>query len=186
MMLMAVNLVGYQLGWFVAILGAARGQPWLGTLTAVALVAWHLSRAHAPRAELSLVVAAAAIGLVYDSILPLLGWVEFPNGALVADTAPHWMVALWMMFATTLNLSLAWMKRSLWLAAALGATGGPLAYWGGAALGALAFEPGRQVATLGFLAVGWAVLTPALVVLARRWDGFAPARATRPKAAARA
>jgi hypothetical protein len=38
------------------------------------------------------------------------------------------------------------------------------------------------VATLGFLAVGWGILTPALVVLARRWDGFAPARTMRRKA----
>jgi hypothetical protein len=98
--------------------------------------------------------------------------VTFPNGMLVEGTAPHWMVALWMMFATTLNVSLAWMKRSLLLAAALGATGGPLAYWAGAALGGLSFAPGYDARALWFLAIGWGVLTPALVLLARRWNGF--------------
>lgn len=173
-MVMLVNFLAYQLGWFVCIIGAARGVPWAGTITAVGVVAWHLSRAREPRPELTLVLVAAMIGAAWDSLLPALGWVSYPNGMLVAATAPHWMVGLWMMFATTMNLSLRWMKRSLALAAALGATGGPLSYWAGAELGALTFTPGREVAALAALTIGWGVLTPVLVVLARRWNGFAP------------
>jgi len=80
-----------------------------------------------------------------------------------------------MLFATTLNLSLAWLKRRVVLAAVLGAIGGPLAYAGGAELGALAFVH----ETTGLLAIGagWALLTPLLVLLARRLDGFSPALA---------
>ena len=121
-----------------------------------------------------LVATSALIGVLWDSLLPILGWVTYPNGMLAAGTAPHWMVALWMMFATTMNLSLAWMKRSLWLAAILGATGGPLSYWAGAELGALTFTPGTETAALVLLGIGWGVLTPLLVILARRWNGFAP------------
>jgi hypothetical protein len=172
-MVMLVNFLAYQIGWFICILGAARGMPWAGTITAVGVVAWHLSRAREPRPELTLVLVAAMIGAAWDSLLPALGWVTYPNGMFVDGTAPHWMVALWMMFATTMNLSLRWMKRSLALAAALGAAGGPLSYWAGAELGALSFAPGREVAALAALTIGWGVLTPVLVQLARRWNGFA-------------
>lgn len=169
------NFVAFQLGWFAIVLGAAYGLPWAGTAAALAIVAWHLRRAARPGAELALVLAAAGVGALWDSLLAALGLVEFPNGTIVAGAAPYWMVALWMLFATTLNLSLAWLKRNLLLAAALGAIGGPLAYLAGARLGALVFV--EQNAALGALAVGWALLTPLLVALARRYDGVARAPA---------
>lgn len=164
------NVIAFQLGWFACVLGAAWGLPWAGTGIALAIVGWHLTRAIRPRAELALVLIAAGIGALWDSLLPALGWIAYPNGVLIAGTAPHWMVALWILFATTLNVSLAWLKGNLWLAAGFGAVGGPLAYFGGAQLGALAFvEP---TAALVALAIGWALLTPALVMVARRYDGF--------------
>jgi hypothetical protein len=169
------NFIAFQLGWFAIVLSAAHGLPWAGSAAALAIVAWHLRCAARPGAELVLMLAAAAVGALWDSLLAALGLVEFPNGTIVAGTAPYWMVALWMLFATTLNQSLAWLKRGLPLAAALGAIGGPLAYLGGARLGALVFV--EQSAALAALAVGWAVLTPLLVALARRYDGFARAPA---------
>ena len=42
---------------------------------------------------------------VFDTLLVWLGWFTYSSGTLIAGTAPHWMVALWMLFATTLNLS---------------------------------------------------------------------------------
>jgi len=173
------NFVAFQLGWFACVLGAAYGLPWAGTAAALAIVAWHLSRAPRPRAELALVLGAAGIGALWDSALAALGLVAFPNGTLVEGTAPHWMVALWMVFATTLNVSLAWLRRSLLVAAALGAVGGPLAYLAGAKLGALVFL--QHDLALAALALGWGVLTPLLVVLARRHDGFAPAPSLTPE-----
>jgi hypothetical protein len=50
------------------------------------------------------------------------------------------------------------------LAAALGAVGGPAAYYGGARLGAAEFLPGAG--TLLILSAGWLLLTPLLVGLA--------------------
>lgn len=174
---MFANFVAFQFGWFACVLGAAYGLPWAGTAIALAIVGWHLTRALQPRAELILVLIAAAIGVLWDSLLPALGWIEYPNGMLINGTAPHWMVALWMLFATTLNVSLAWLKRNLWLAAGFGAIGGPLAYLGGAKLGALVFV--EQTAALVALAIGWALLTPLLILVARRHDGFVPVPDTR-------
>ena len=160
-----VNLAAFQLGWFACVLGAAHGVPWAGTVVALAIVAWHVTRAARPRAELVLVLIAAGIGALWDSGLSALGWIFYPSGVLIEGAAPYWIVAMWMLFATTLNSSLAWLRRNLPLAAAFGALGGPLAYLGGAKLGALTF--GAQEAALVALALGWAVATPLLLRLAR-------------------
>ena len=64
------------------------------------------------------------------------GWLEYPSGILLSNTAPHWIVAMWVLFASTLNVSLRWLRGRWALATLLGAVAGPLAYYGGAGLGA--------------------------------------------------
>ena len=167
---MFANILAFQIGWFACVLGGAHDLPWVGTGIALVIVAWHLTRAARPKQELLLVLSAAAIGALFDTLLVWLGWFTYSSGTLIAGTAPHWMVALWMLFATTLNLSLAWLKRRLFVAALFGAIGGPLAYLGGEKLGALNFA--SPTAGLIALAIGWALLTPLLAMIAQRFDGF--------------
>jgi hypothetical protein len=164
------NFLAFQIGWFACVLGGAHDLPWVGTGIALVIVAWHLTRAARPKQELLLVLSAAAIGALFDTLLVWLGWFTYSSGTLIAGTAPHWMVALWMLFATTLNLSLAWLKRRLFVAVLFGAIGGPLAYLGGEKLGALNFA--SPTAGLIALAIGWALLTPLLAMIAQRFDGF--------------
>jgi hypothetical protein len=167
----ALNFLLFQLGWFACVLGAARGLPWAGVIAATVIVAWHLLRAAQPRHELALVAVAALLGALFETLLAQSGWVRFGTGVLVAGTAPYWMVALWALFATTLNVSLRWLRPHRWLAALLGALGGPAAYYAGARLGAL--ELPAAGAALGAIAAGWALLTPLLLRAARRLDGYA-------------
>ena len=164
------NVALMQAGWFACVLGAAHGLPWLGTGAAVAIVAWHAARARRPAAELKLVALVVLAGGAYDSALTATGWVAFPNGQFVSWLAPHWIFALWALFATGLNVSLAWLKGRWWLAAAIGAVASPLSYWAGVQLGAATFiDPPRMLAAL---ALGWAVILPAILRLARRYDGY--------------
>lgn len=174
-----VNLAGFQIGWLACVLGAAQGLPWLGPLVALPVLARHLRAAARPAAELALLALAGLAGLVLDSALVLAGRLRFAEGVLLPGLAPYWMVVLWMLFATTFNLGLRWLRARPALAAALGAVGGPLAYLAGARLGAAqALEP----AWLTHLAVGlvYAIATPALLLAARRLDGFRPAAGARP------
>ena len=164
-----VNLLAFQAGWFASILWAANGSPWAAVGAALTVVALHLWRARATRTELKLVLAAAAAGAVWENALAMAGWIGFPSGVLTPGTAPLWMVAQWMMFATTLNLSLSWMKSRLVLAAAFGALGGPLSYAAGERLGAIVLID-RDAAMIA-LAIGWALLAPLMLALARRWNG---------------
>jgi len=169
-MVAIINFILFQIGWFACVIGAAAGLPWAGTAVALAVIALNLAMARQPRREFFLVIAAGLTGVVFDTALFQAGLVTFSHGLLVNGLAPMWMVALWMLFATTLNVSLGWLKRNLWLAAVFGAIGGPLAYLAGARLGALVM-PNFLPAIL-WLGAGWAIITPLLLILARRHDGF--------------
>jgi len=170
-MSLAVNVLLFQAGWFACVLGAAQGLPWIGVLVTALVVGWHLARATQPRRELALLAVAAAVGAVFETLLVQAGWVRFETGVLVEGLVPYWMVTLWVVFATTLNVSLRALRPHLLISALLGAIGGPAAYYAGARLGALEF--GATGAALVALAIGWALLTPALLTAARQLDGYA-------------
>lgn len=163
--LVIANFVAFQAGWFACVLAAAHALPWAGTACAAVIVAAHVFLAEQPRREIRLVAIALLIGFVWDSMLLMLGWLDFTSGFLFAGAAPHWILALWALFAMTLRHSLAWLQECLLTAALLGAIAGPLAYWGGTRLGAVILvEP---LPALVALAIGWGVFTPLLLSLAR-------------------
>lgn len=165
-----VNFVAFQIGWFSCVLGAANGLPLIGPVVVLAIIALHLKKASQPTRELTLILLAGLLGAIWDSLLVATGWIAYPNGTLVTGTAPYWIVAMWMMFATTLNVALKWLRGSLLMAATLGGIAGPLAYYGGAKLGGLQFNDVNSA--LIALACGWAVLMPTLTELSKRFDGI--------------
>ena len=168
-----VNLVAFQIGWFACVWGGANELPVLGAIAVALIVAIHLGfTAHRPGPELTLILAAAGIGIVWDSALVALGWLSYPSGTLVTGTAPYWIVAMWMSFATTLNVSLGWLKKRYLLAAAFGAAGGPLAYYTGFKLGGVEFQ--AMTLGLGAQALGWGIMMPLLTILAERLNGMTP------------
>jgi len=165
-----VNFVAFQVGWFACVLGGAHQLPWFGTLLVSIIIALHLPRASQPLAEFLLILLAITIGSVWDSYLVWRGWLEYPSGTLIPDTAPHWILAMWGVFATTLNLSLRWLKGRWFIAILSGAIAGPLAYYAGARLGGVVFTDATTALTA--LSLGWAVLMPLLMALSQRLDGF--------------
>ena len=108
---------------------------------------------------------ALLIGIVWDSALVMLGWLDFSSGFFIAGVAPYWILALWALFAITLRHSLAWLQARLLTAAVVGAIAGPLAYWGGLRLGAVILVEPLQA--LVALSIGWGLFTPLLLRLAR-------------------
>jgi hypothetical protein len=162
----ALNFVLFQAGWFSCVVGAAKGLPWLGLLAVGLVVTTHLTISEKPHREGRLVIFAITIGLLFDSALVTSGWLAYPNGMPIAGLAPYWIVAMWALFATTLNVSMEWIKSNLWLASVMGAVFGPLSYMAGQRLGALTFI-NFNAAIIG-LAIIWAIAMPLLVIVARR------------------
>lgn len=164
-----INLVGYQLVWFVAVTAVARGAPWLA-VAAPLLFAGTQWIASAQRLnDARLVACALLLGIAVDGLLAASAWLTYasPTPALAA---PLWILSIWIAFAMTINHSLTALRARPALAAALGAIGGPLAY-GGAARGfdAVRFAPPAWHA-MAALAVGWALSMWVLASLARHWD----------------
>jgi hypothetical protein len=166
-----INAAVFQAGWLCCVLAGANHLPWIGTATALLIVSWHVLGANNVQKELSLVLSAVGIGAVWDSLLVYAGLLQYPSGTLISGTAPHWIIAMWALFATTLNVSLRWLKYRPLLGAILGAAAGPAAYFAGYKLGGVQI-PDMATALLA-LSGGWAILMPLLMALSIRFDGKA-------------
>ena len=167
---MLVNFAAFQIGWFSSVLGAAKQMPWLGPLVFLVVLAIHLRLARRPQLEVGLVIACGIIGLMFESVLVVAGWVTYPSGLFSDLLAPYWIVTMWMLFGTTLNVSMGWLKGRPLLAALFGAVGGPASYFAGQKLGGIVFL--EFVPAMIALAIGWAVFMPILMALAERLDGM--------------
>jgi len=171
MSLKLINLILFQIGWFACVVGSAYSLPWQGTLAAILIVIFHIVKSRYPLLEFSLILCAILIGAAWDSLLVWMQLLTYTSGMWSPVLAPYWILALWALFATTLNVSLRWMKDRWLIATIAGAIAGPLAYYGGFKLGAVNFIDMENALLL--LGIGWAVFTPLLFVLAHRFDGYA-------------
>lgn len=160
-----INVALFQAAWFAAVLGAARGLLWLGPLAMIPTLALHLALQENRRAEAKLLLSSSLLGFLFDTTLVAAGIFTPLQHLFPHPFSPPWMICLWLNFAATLNVSMAWLRGRYLLAALFGAVGGPLAYYSGARLGATEALP----TTVGMLllAIGWGIMTPLLVWLAR-------------------
>lgn len=160
-----INLALYQVGWFACVLGAANGRPWVGAGLALVLVAVHVALVRDRGRTARLLLAAAALGLLLDSLQLNLGVFRYPSGTPLEGLAPPWIVVLWLQFATLLHFGLRWLSGRYGLAALLGFLGGPLSFWGGERLGAIEFaSPAAYLS----LACVWSLAMPTLIWLGDR------------------
>jgi hypothetical protein len=164
-----INFIAFEIGWFAAVLGAAHDHVWAGVAVAALVVLLHLLMSHRLQRELKLLLAVMMLGAVWDSALAMRHIIEYPTGQLSPMLAPVWIVAVWALFATTLNVSLVFLRGRWWLAALFGAVGAPLSFLGGMRLHALQFPDTN--AALCVLAIGWAIMMPLLIYLSVRFDG---------------
>ena len=115
-----VNFVLFQIGWFSAVIGGATNRPWLGVLVIIAVVLIHLYRTFNIRAEATLIIIIAIMGGSLDSVFVYLNWISYPSGHIHESLTAYWIIAMWMSFSTTLNSSMAWLKKSHILAVIFG------------------------------------------------------------------
>jgi hypothetical protein len=166
------NLIGYQAVWFAAVIGASHGKAWPGLAACGLFVSWQVLAAEQPMVELRLLAVAVVLGVLIDGVLARYDWVSYatPHPALSPHGAPAWILVLWASFSLTLNRSLAYLKKRLWLALLLGAVGAPLAYLGAQhGWRSVVFQP-PSWRGIAWIAFSWAIALPLLALLARRWS----------------
>lgn len=162
-----INFVGFQVSWFAAVISAANNAPWIGVAVITLIVFVHLLRSEYPYNELVLIMLIGLLGGLLDSVFVFFQWVSYPSGHIHENLTAYWIIAMWMSFATTLNISMAWLKKYKFLAVLLGFIGGPSTYYAGYNLGGINFI--NFDAAMVALAFGWAVIIPPLLYLADRF-----------------
>ncbi len=165
-----INFVLYEIAWFASVLGAANNLPWLGVHVITVVLIWHFINAQNAGLEVILLMITLLIGGLFDQLLLSTGLISYESHGWSIYLVPAWILTMWAGFVTLLNVSLRWMKKR-WISAIIfGAIGGPLAYIGAAKLGAVTINhlPLSYVA----LSVGWAIITPLLLILSDKFDGF--------------
>lgn len=161
---MLINIAAFNLIWLLLVGAAFNDWEMASFGVLAAWVAVHLRYSRYRRSDIRLIVVAALAGPAIDTLLLQLELVDYVGYAPLTGAAPLWVMALWINFALLPNHSLRFMRGRPWLAAATGALLAPLAYRGGAALGAAEFA---QPQWHGLVALGlaWAIILPCLLAL---------------------
>lgn len=159
-LLLVLNGLLFQIGWFSAVLG---GNNIALAVTLALLVIHHLVFINSHKQWL-LIAAITLLGLAVDTTLSLAGVLIFSQ---VQFGIPLWLLCIWVLFACTLNHSLAWLKNKPLLAVFVGAAAGPWSYFAGSKLSDVAFgEPLLQSLTI--IIIVWAALLPSLMLLSTK------------------
>ena len=165
-MALLVNFIGFQVGWFACVLGAANDKELLGIIIALGVIIYHVINQGDSRKELKLVLAATVKGLFWETWVLNLDILRYPSHPEALFWAPTWLIMMWALFATTINLSMGWLKGRWILSVFMGAVFGPLAFIGGEKLGAVVFLD--SILSIVTLSVGWGLLMPLLLWIAER------------------
>jgi len=169
-----INFIAFQSAWFAAVLGAANGMPWLGVVAVLLALGLHLALSPDWRPELLLAFCAAGMGFATDTVLIAAGAFSPIPYLFPAPFSSLWMVMLWVNLASTINVSMAWLRGRYALGAVFGAIGGPLAYYSGAKLGAMTRLP--EPGGLLWIGIAWAFALPLLYgaakMLIKRFHGL--------------
>jgi hypothetical protein len=167
--MLVTNFILFQLAWFACVMGAALAMPWMGVGVTFIILGWHFYCAKQAKPEMALMLAALFIGATFDQSMLTLQLIEYQAHGWSSWLVPVWILALWLAFASTLNVSLGWMHDRYVVAVLFGAAGGPLAYLAAQKLGAVTVQGSTAYVAL---AIGWGVITPLLVMTAKRFNGF--------------
>jgi len=131
-------LIGFQLCWFALIFW--QNLALLPVVLYWCFGVWYLTM----RSRLAVLIILVA-GLSIDLLLTYSNILQFRTAeAFSLLGIPLWFVGLWAIFALAAVEFMARVLTKPWLAIILGASGGPLSYYSGAALsgGALQFPSG--------------------------------------------
>jgi hypothetical protein len=109
-MLLLINFVMFEVAWVSSVIGGAKQMPWLGPAAVLIAVALHLRAARKPFEEVLLLLFCGLLGASFDSVLVAAGWVTYKAGLFNDNFAPYWIITMWMLFATTLNVSMRWLR----------------------------------------------------------------------------
>lgn len=160
-----LNFILFQTAWFITILSAANGKPYVGVLFTMIWMLSHLFLAEEKRSsELTLIIFTVIIAYLLESALVIAGLITYPEQALIGSPAPVWMLTLWINLALTINYSMSWLRKRYLTAALLASIAGPLTYFAGERFGAVILN---GTSSLIAISIMWFFAMPILFYLSR-------------------
>jgi hypothetical protein len=151
---------------------------WLGPLFVAIVMAFQAGiLTRMTRGQVHFLLLGVSIGLSIDTGMILAGVYEPVREFMPWPLAPVWIIALWVLFAGTFNLSLQQIHGRPLLACLLGAVAAPLSYAAGGRMGAAIMNPSFLKSYVAF-GVVWGAAVPALFALSSallRAEGPQPA-----------
>lgn len=169
-MLLVSNIVLFQIGWFACVL---LGDVWALLIAASIVVVHCLYVVPSARIkvaqELQWLIVVLLVGFCVELFF-------FGNSILVREDGsnmpPLWLLCLWVLFATTMRFSLAWLQRRLLLAAAFAFVSGPSSYYAGAHLSESVYIASNIPIAQSLFVIGvvWAFVFPLLMYLSSRYQ----------------
>ena len=165
-MKVAINLILFQAGWFVTVIGVANQSEWIAITCVWIILSTHLYIVTDRQTELLLIIVAGVMGFIIDSVLISQELFSAAGNIGFKGMAPLWLIALWMLFASTVNHSLGWLKGRYMTSGSLGFIFAPLAYVAGDKFGVLTISTDYSMYQV-LLVIGlvWAVATPLLLLI---------------------
>lgn len=165
-MKVAINFILFQAGWFVTVIGVANQSEWVAIACVCIILFAHLYMMTDKHTELLLIIAAGLMGFIIDSVLISQGLFATTGNIGLEGMAPLWLIALWMLFAITVNHSLGWLQGRYMFAGLLGFVFAPLAYLAGDKFGVLNISTDYSLyQVLLVIGVVWAIVTPLLLLV---------------------
>jgi hypothetical protein len=158
-----VNALLFQIGWFLCASSVLHDTEMLVLALCTSLIIVHLMKSQHKIQALSLVTVVLILGIIVDTSLHQLQIIDF-YGWHIAYLSPFWDWMIWVMFALTLESSLAFLKKINWMAQAFtGLIFSPVSYIAGSKLGAAQFEPSlSHIAAVGLT---WMLVLPCIFLL---------------------
>jgi hypothetical protein len=166
-----LNYLLFQLGWFACVLGATNHLPWIASIFVFLVVIAQTHAAPQPKSEYLLLFVALIIGGLIDQVLLSNQFVGYQSNGWSTAIVPVWILALWVSFASTLNVSMRWIRDKKMVAFLFGFIGGPLAYMAAEKLDAVQIGP--SIISYLALSLFWGFAMLALIELAKQFDGHA-------------
>ena len=162
------NLIGFQVCWWLCILGVRFQFPFLGPVCMVVFLLIHCFGFRVEKSELKLILLVSLIGTLIDSMLAYSGIVEYEGTYSSLEwLAPLWITAMWAGFASTVNHSLAWLKERPFITITMGFIAGPVAYLTAEKFGAITMN-GSAVMKNSLLAIIWGSSVRAIFIFNKR------------------
>ena len=160
-----LNYLTFQAGWFACVWGAGQGMVWLGPLFVAMVMAFQAGiLTTMTRREVLFILLAVVIGLSLDTGMILAGVYNPVRKIVPWPFAPVWIIALWVLFTGSFQLSLRQLHGRPLLACLLGAVAAPLSYAAGGRMGAASMNPSFLKSFVAF-GIVWGLAVPALFAL---------------------